>query len=408
MRIDASAVQRGLLAAFVLGLGFSITLSETCLAVLSILWLIRLRESSHRQVAAGALLIPMLVWPAISLLSALHSGQPGTSVLGSKELLLGFAFYVVVDALPDVDAADRFLAALALVAAAAALMGLVQVSLCPQPEPSSGLARWFFHRCDRARGGFSIYMTLAGVLNVVLLASLPRLLSNAGVRRIGVPAWAITLGGLAATLTRGAWLGFVAGVLSLSLIARRGRGLLLGGLVVLALVALAGPAVLRHRLVSMTDSQDATLKEREYMWRSGLAMWRERPWLGFGPGGVKRVYVNYALPDAAKKRTGHLHNTPLQVLVERGVAGLAAWLGIWIAFYARAISLLRRLPSAASRERAIVAGSLAAITGFLIAGLWEYNFGDSEVIMVAWVVMALPFAVSRGIPSPARIFGAGD
>jgi len=331
------------------------------------------------------------------MLSALHSGHPGASVLASKELLLGLAFYVVVDALSDADAANRFLSALALVGAAAALMGLVQVGLCPQPEPSRGLARWFFHRCDRARGGFSIYMTLAGVLNVILLATLPRLLSSVRIRRIDVPAWAITLGGLAATLTRGAWLGFVAGVLSLSLTVRRGRGVLIGGLVVLALGALAGPAALRHRLVSMTDSQDATLREREYMWRSGLTMWRERPWLGFGPGGVKRVYVNYALPDATKKRTGHLHNTPLQILVERGVVGLAAWLGIWIAFYARAISLFRRLPNVASQERALVAGSLAAITGFLVAGLWEYNFGDSEVVMIAWVVMALPFAVSRGI-----------
>ena len=397
MRIDTSAFRRGLLAAFALGLGFSITLSETCLAVLSILWLVSLRESSHRQVAAGALIAPMVIWPVTTMLSALHSGHTVASVLASKELLLGLAFYVVVDALSDADAANRFLSALALVGAAAALMGLVQVGLCPQPEPSRGLARWFFHRCDRARGGFSIYMTLAGVLNVILLATLPRLLSSVGIRRIDVPAWAITLGGLAATLTRGAWLGFVAGVLSLSLTVRRGRGVLIGGLVVLALGALAGPAALRHRLVSMTDSQDATLREREYMWRSGLTMWRERPWLGFGPGGVKRVYVNYALPDATKKRTGHLHNTPLQILVERGVVGLAAWLGIWIAFYARAISLFRRLPNVASQERALVAGSLAAITGFLVAGLWEYNFGDSEVVMIAWVVMALPFAVSRGI-----------
>jgi O-antigen ligase len=401
MRIDASALRRGLLTAFVLGLGFSITLSETCLTVLSILWLVSLRESSRRQVAAGALLAPMLIWPAMTMLSALSSGHPGASVLASKELLLGLAFYVVVDALPGTDAADRFLSTLAVVCAAAALMGLLQVGLCPQPEPSRGLARWFFHRCDRARGGFSIYMTLAGVLNVVLLAALPRLLSDGVVRRVGAPAWMLTLGGLAATLTRGAWLGFVAGVFSLSLITRRGRGLLIGGLVVLALAALAGPAALRHRLVSMTDSQDATLKEREYMWRSGLTMWRERPWLGFGPGGVKRVYVNYALPEAGKKRTGHLHNTPLQILVERGIVGLAAWLGIWIAFYARAISLLRGLPSTAGRERALVAGSLVAITGFLVAGLWEYNFGDSEVVMVAWVVMALPFAVNRNIPAPA-------
>jgi hypothetical protein len=37
-----------------------------------------------------------------------------------------------------------------------------------------------------------------------------------------------------------------------------------------------------------------------------------------------------------------------------------------------------------------VVGSIAVITGFLIGGLSEYNLGDSEVVMVVWVIMALP------------------
>ena len=132
------------------------------------------------------------------------------------------------------------------------------------------------------------------------------------------------------------------------------------------------------------------------MWKSGLAMWRERPILGVGPGGVKRDYVRYAREEAVKKRTGHVHNTPLQILVERGVLGLAAWL--WLAFYADAVRRPRRLPMDATAERALVVGAIASITGFLIGGLSEYNFGDSEEVMVAWVIMALPWA-ARGEPS---------
>ncbi|HYB70055.1 MAG TPA: hypothetical protein VEH80_05280 [Candidatus Bathyarchaeia archaeon] len=52
---------------------------------------------------------------------------------------------------------------------------------------------------------------------------------------------------------------------------------------------------------------------------------------------------------------------------------------------------------------AVVAGSLAAITGFLVAGLTEFNFGDSEVVLVAWCVMALPFVVDPESPA-----GAGE
>jgi hypothetical protein len=47
-------------------------------------------------------------------------------------------------------------------------------------------------------------------------------------------------------------------------------------------------------------------------------------------------------------------------------------------------------------ERALVVGGLAAIVGFLVGGLSEYNFGDSEVVMVAWAIMALPWATEPG------------
>jgi O-antigen ligase len=134
------------------------------------------------------------------------------------------------------------------------------------------------------------------------------------------------------------------------------------------------------------------------MWRSGIAMWREHPWLGAGPGGVKREYRNYAQAEALMQRTGHLHNSALQILVELGVAGLLTRLWIWAAFFTEAVRFLRRLPAAAIGERALVAGSIAAITAFLVAGTSEYNFGDSEVVMLAWVIVALPYVVARGGP----------
>jgi O-antigen ligase len=121
--------------------------------------------------------------------------------------------------------------------------------------------------------------------------------------------------------------------------------------------------------------------------------------LGVGPGGVKREYEAYALPEAIKKRTSHVHSTPLQILVERGVLGLTAWLWIWAAFIAKGIGLLRRLPADAARGRALVVGSLAAIVGFLVAGLSEYNFGDSEVVLVAWALMALPWVADAKEPA---------
>ena len=396
-----TALRRAVFGAFVVGLGLSITLSETALSLLTLLWLWRLRDPEARAAARWPLWQPVVAFSAVSLVSALASGHPVTALGACKGLLLVAALYVTVDVLAGPQDGHRFLSALLVVATVAAAVGVLQTVVCPGPAADYGSPAWLYHRCNRARGFFSIYMTLAGVLSLVLLANLPRLLPGARLPRWPTLPWLVSLVGLLATYTRGAWMGFVVGVLALIPATRKGRWLLLGGLIVLGLTTLAGPQHLRQRFLTMGDPDDPTVKERVYMWRSGLTMWRQHPVLGVGPGGVKREYESYALPEAVKKRTGHVHNTPLQVLVERGVLGLAAWVWIWAAFYARGIRLLRRLPSEARQERALVAGSLAAITGFLIAGLSEYNFGDSEVVMVAWALMALPWAVEKREQDPS-------
>jgi O-antigen ligase len=395
-----TTLRRTVFGAFVLGLGVSITLSETALTVLTLLWLWRLRDPAVRAAARWPLWPPVLAFSAVSLVSALASGHPLTALGACKGLLLVTALYVTADVLAGPADGHRFLSALLVVVTVAAVVGLLQTVTCPGPAADYGSPAWLYHRCYRARGFFSIYMTLAGVLSLVLLASLPRLLPGAALPRWPTLPWMVSLGGLLATYTRGAWIGFAAGVLALLPITRKGRWLLLGGLIVVGLAALAGPQHLRQRFLTMGDPDDPTVKERVYMWRSGLTMWRQHPVLGLGPGGVKREYESYALPEAVKKRTGHVHNTPLQILVERGVLGLATWVWIWAAFYVRGIRLLRGLPSEARQERTLVAGSLAAITGFLIAGLSEYNFGDSEVVMVAWALMALPWAAEAEDASP--------
>ena len=43
-------------------------------------------------------------------------------------------------------------------------------------------------------------------------------------------------------------------------------------------------------------------------------------------------------------------------------------------------------------SRALAAGGLAAMASMLAAGLFEYNFGDSEFLMLWLVLVTLPFA----------------
>jgi hypothetical protein len=395
---DARSLRRWALGLFLVGLAFSITLAESVLAVLVVLWLLGLRDKAARVSESFPLAWPVAAFVAATLLSALRSGHPGSSLLDAKGLLLVLVVYVVVGALPDLEGADRFLTGLFVLVAVHAGLSVLQVVLCPAVEPAGVpvLSR-FFHRCDRAHGFFSIYMTLAGVLTLILLATLPRLSARAGDRPWWMPlGWGVSGLALVLTFTRGAWLGFLAGAAWLAFLLRRWSVLVaIGGVLLLVLLVLLPSGRIADRFRSLEDPTN--LRERFYMWESGWAIFRDHPLTGVGPGQVKAVFPRYARPEAVRKTTSHVHNTPLQILAERGLLGLAAWLWIWVAFFVRGGRLLRRLGPAQGRARGLVAGSLAAIGGFLVAGLSEFNFGDSEVVMVAYALMALPFVVERGV-----------
>lgn len=399
-RLDASSLSQGVFPIFVIGLASSITLAEGALAVLTALWLWRLRDPAVRREQPWALGLPIALFFLATLVSALASEVPGQSLLAAKGLLTAFAFFVTADVLRSVDRIERFLRLLAILGGVLGLVALVQVLTCPASTPTLWPLAWFYARCGRARGPFSIYMTLAGVLTLILLVGLPQLFARGQRTPRRWAWWLVTLAGLGVTYVRGAWVGFVGGLGVVLLTLRRGRTTMVVGIVLVLSIALLGPERLSSRVRSIVDPSDPTARERLYMWKSGLAMWRERPWLGVGPGGVKRAYAQYALPEAVKKTTSHVHSSPLQILVERGVVGLTAWLSIWVAFFVSTCRLLRRL-DAFERERTIVVGSLAAIAGFLVTGLTEWSFGDAEVVLIAWTLAALPFGVAIAMGSSA-------
>ena len=111
-----TALRRVGFGAFVLGLGLSITLSETALTLLTLLWLWRLRDPQVRAAARWPLWQPVLAFSAVSLISAVAAEYPSLPALSAcKGLLLVAALYVTADALAGPEDAYRFLSALLVV-----------------------------------------------------------------------------------------------------------------------------------------------------------------------------------------------------------------------------------------------------------------------------------------------------
>jgi putative inorganic carbon (HCO3(-)) transporter len=159
----------------------------------------------------------------------------------------------------------------------------------------------------------------------------------------------------------------------------------------IALFVVIMPLAVRDRLMSATNSRDVTMNDRVAMWKAGAAMIRERPLFGVGPGRVKALYPVYRVSGWVEPRPGHLHNNVVMIAAETGIPSLLAYLWFVGAFFAAALRQVRGL-ARGEPLRGVTLGAIGAMVSIFAAGMFEYNFGDVEVLMATLVVATLPFA----------------
>src|SRR4030095_989842 len=194
---------------------------------------------------------------------------------------------------------------------------------------------------------------------------------------------------LTMTLTRSAWVVVSVGVGLLFVL----KDLRLTALipVVIAIVFALAPDSVTNRIMSVSDLRDPSSRDRLAMMQTGASMIRDHPLTGVGPNMVQRLYTRYRDQNSVQKVNPHLHNVPLQIAAERGLPALAVWIAFVVVLTAGVFRLFR-----SSADRTLPAAALAAIGAMLAAGVFEYNFGDSEFLMLFLVIVTLPFAAVRG------------
>lgn len=233
----------------------------------------------------------------------------------------------------------------------------------------------------RITGTTAHVMTFSGILLPVSLLFIALTFSE---RRMFTTLVAmLSTFALVMTFTRGAWVGWLAGFATLVLLRAYRWTLLIVGALVLALVL--SPLAVFGRFVSMFDLQQSSNLDRIRMAQAGIEMIRDHPLLGLGAANVKEVYPLYRPPDAPRFRIPHLHNNLIEIWAERGVLALFAYL-LLIAMFLRVCQVHLR---DRSEKRTFATAGIAIAVGLLFAGLFEFNFGDTEVLLTTLDVFAL-------------------
>lgn len=332
------------------------------------------------------------------LAPTLASYDPKTSLQGIGELF-NLAVLPLALALVRGERAVRRLVDL--------LIGVGAVLAC------AGLAQYLMGYGDlnrRIRGPFSHYMTFSGFLllcDLLLLAALVF-----GARRTapsdepggrfysflaGTPWRLFALvainAGLLGSYTRNAWLALA--VAATVLVVVRAPKLLFAYVPAAVLFVLLAPTPILSRALSIADLRDSSNYDRLCMLAAGGRMVAERPLFGIGPEMVERRYVLYREPTAPRYQVPHLHDNLIQIAAERGLPALAAYLALMGAAALCALRGLRREGGWRGPRADLWLGVILALLAFNVAGLFEHNWGDTEVQRPVLFLLALPFCLGR-------------
>jgi O-antigen ligase len=373
----------GALLVFVGALQVSIAAAGITLTATLVGWALCVVLSAER-VSVPRAFWPLAAYAVWTLVASMFSTNPVASFQDSKQLVI----FLLVPAVYRLARGDRALTVTDVIVAVGALTAVV------------GIGQYGILHYDnlnrRPQGTLTHYMTYSGVLMLVIAAAAARLLHDTRNRlwtSLIMPALVVAL---ALTFSRSAMVGACAALPFLALLRDR-RLLALAPVLAVIFIALAPPQV-ANRVYSTFDLNDPTIRDRVAMMRAGLNMIADHPLTGVGPDQIKVVYERYRHPSAVEPVNFHLHNVPLQIAAERGLPALA----IWVLFIVTAVRELWRL-FRHGRHRSLAAAGLAAIVAMLTAGMFEYNFGDSEFLMLFLVLITLPHAAHVSPAAEERV-----
>lgn len=184
-------------------------------------------------------------------------------------------------------------------------------------------------------------------------------------------------------LKRGPWAGLlVAGSLILFVFEKR----LIIPLLTLAFCTFVFIQPVRTRLTQ--SSQDFFIAGgRSIIWEIGSELAMRYP---LGVGYKNSPFLQKFSPEIPPELK-HFHNNALNIVVENGWISLALfvwWIFVLLKF---AFTFPRKIP-----QYPLAIGLGCALLAWQVAGIVEYNFGDAEVLQIAFVVMGLLTACKKG------------
>jgi len=377
---------------FVFWSPISVTGAQTAVSFAVLFWVVRMFVIENFRLVRTSLNIPIaafLVAIAIGLIWAVDFKH---SLKGYMSLGWMSIFFLTANNVRDVTRFRKLIRLLISITTIAAAYGIFQhltkidffgnVKHLNQPIPRS---IGFFD----GPATFGNYMLL--VLPVVIgLSSY----SNTGsAKRWLSLSVLIMMTAIIFSYGRGVWLGLIAGLIFMAIL--RSKKLVffvLTGIIVCSTLLFVLPSSKISQRIMGSIKSTRPVGDRIYFLEGGLRIIRDHPITGVGWEGFRKVYPRYK-PSEARESGCNAHNNFLDVTVDSGLLGLGIFIWLLITIYKVSFYIFEKLED--GYFKGIAWGFLGSFTAFLIAGLSQYNFGDSEVVMLFYFLLGMVTVIPR-------------
>lgn len=379
----------------ILVLPFSKSLIEASIAVGLVCVLARKMIAKEKPITRFSLADAALwVFIAACLLSIINSGFISLSIraIFTKTLKFAALFFITKEIINTEEKLRDFI----VMAAIASFIALM-----------NGLMQHFFTHEDLLRGYpsflYDAYRPFilgvptssfpypndfaAWILMVLFPAMSFVILARSGWRSkaMALAISALALHSLFLTHVRGAWLAGVAsfGIFMIAKFKKAGAVVLVVALAVLVI----------NRGVSEKFLRFASFKDRVVMWTNSTKLFVRHPVIG---NGLNTFYVNYAKvreDEYRDKKGSYAHNCYLQMAVETGLVGLAAFL--FFVFSVLFKSLKYMVFRKGGEYDWLVAGLTAGLVAFLVHSAVDTNLYSLPLAALFWLGMGMLVSVMR-------------
>lgn len=371
----------------------SIAASSIMFATWMTLWLVQLIIDRNRFVAVfrlpslRSINLFIILYFITEVVSRIFAVIPEHAFDNIKRLLLFGIFYACIAKVSGTFHAARLLTALLAILSAISLTELatyaVKFGELIQTTPFSEI------RIDY----YNYPLTSAEIKLMVLMAFLPVIFRSGDfVIRRGylIALCAPVIVSMLLTQSRNVYLALFLCLLVYGLIWNRKLVLVMLALVIMAFAVL--PSSFTSRLRSIADAEHPSNRSRLIMWETGWKIFLDHPVTGIADSDFRKVYETYRMPVYHGEGV-HLHNNVLMILVTTGIPGLLAFAGLFTVILIQLIKIYRRFRNDARGE--LVLGSIFVVLSFQIAGIFEWNFGDHEVMTVFFFLLSIPFIIDK-------------